>query len=262
MAGYGTATLDSPLDMGTARTQSSRWLSASTSAFGRRFWNSYARTYDSLAEWFPPYQSMLSDVTSSVVQGLDHAVILDAGCGTGNYSWELARRGHDVTGLDVSDAMLARARCKTCSARVQPCFLHHDLSQPLPFPSETFSAVLAVMVIYAVPEPSALLRELRRVSVRGARAVFVTSASKSVLVPSVQFVLRELTPTRALRTLTALASVGIHNAVIDALHAARSWHVTSDNEFERLLIRAGWNIVDISRTYVGDSAIKATVSAR
>src|SRR5579872_1733944 len=36
--------------------------------------------------------------------------ILDLGCGTGRHATELAGRGFDVTGVDFSEAMLARAR--------------------------------------------------------------------------------------------------------------------------------------------------------
>ena len=38
--------------------------------------------------------------------------VLDAGCGTGRVAIELARRGHDVVGLDLDPAMLAAARRK------------------------------------------------------------------------------------------------------------------------------------------------------
>jgi len=38
--------------------------------------------------------------------------VLDLGCGTGNHALPLARRGYDVTGVDRSDEMLARARAK------------------------------------------------------------------------------------------------------------------------------------------------------
>lgn len=36
--------------------------------------------------------------------------VLDAGCGTGRIAIELARRGHDVTGIDLDLGMLASAR--------------------------------------------------------------------------------------------------------------------------------------------------------
>lgn len=38
--------------------------------------------------------------------------ILDVGCGTGRHSIELTKRGYHVTGIDLSDAQLARARKK------------------------------------------------------------------------------------------------------------------------------------------------------
>lgn len=38
--------------------------------------------------------------------------VLDAGCGTGRVAIELARRGFEVTGLDLDAAMLAAARAK------------------------------------------------------------------------------------------------------------------------------------------------------
>jgi SAM-dependent methyltransferase len=39
-----------------------------------------------------------------------HSRILDAGCGTGRVAIELARRGHDCVGVDMSDSMLSVAR--------------------------------------------------------------------------------------------------------------------------------------------------------
>ncbi len=45
------------------------------------------------------------------------ATILDVGCGTGRHSVELARRGFAVTGVDLSDGMLAEARKHAAAGR-------------------------------------------------------------------------------------------------------------------------------------------------
>ena len=58
--------------------------------------------------------------------------ILDMGCGTGRHSIELARRGCSVTGVDLSESMLARARLKAQSARVEVEFIQAD-ARRLPF---------------------------------------------------------------------------------------------------------------------------------
>lgn len=44
--------------------------------------------------------------------------ILDIGCGTGRHDIELAKRGYNVTGIDLSESMLAKAREKAEKAGV------------------------------------------------------------------------------------------------------------------------------------------------
>jgi SAM-dependent methyltransferase len=50
--------------------------------------------------------------------GLRGRTLLDVGCGTGKSFLPLLRRGYDVTGCDISPAMLARARRKAPRARL------------------------------------------------------------------------------------------------------------------------------------------------
>ncbi len=58
--------------------------------------------------------------------------ILDVGCGTGRHAIELARRGYEVTGIDLSESLLGKARQKAAEHGVQVEFLHHD-ARNLPF---------------------------------------------------------------------------------------------------------------------------------
>jgi 2-polyprenyl-3-methyl-5-hydroxy-6-metoxy-1,4-benzoquinol methylase len=53
-------------------------------------------------------------------------VILDIGCGTGRHAIELARRGYKVTGIDLSEAQLKRAKAKALEAGVQVTFQVQD----------------------------------------------------------------------------------------------------------------------------------------
>jgi len=52
--------------------------------------------------------------------------ILDLGCGTGRHAVELAKRGYVVTGLDLSETLLERAREKAAAAGVKVDFIHAD----------------------------------------------------------------------------------------------------------------------------------------
>ena len=61
----------------------------------------------------------------------DIVSVLDLACGTGSMTVELARRGYDMTGIDLSDDMLAVAR-KKCDAerfRHSVLLLSQDMSQ-------------------------------------------------------------------------------------------------------------------------------------
>lgn len=52
--------------------------------------------------------------------------ILDVGCGTGRHAIELAKRGYKVTGIDLSESMLEKAREKADSENLEVNFIKKD----------------------------------------------------------------------------------------------------------------------------------------
>jgi cyclopropane fatty-acyl-phospholipid synthase-like methyltransferase len=58
--------------------------------------------------------------------------VLDVGCGTGRHAVELARRGLVVTGLDISENMLSRARSAASAAGVSVRLIQGDATRDLP----------------------------------------------------------------------------------------------------------------------------------
>lgn len=61
--------------------------------------------------------------------------ILDVGCGTGRHSIELSKRGYNVTGVDLSEAQLKRAKQKATENNLRIDFQKHD-ARNLPFENE------------------------------------------------------------------------------------------------------------------------------
>ena len=55
--------------------------------------------------------------------------ILDMGCGTGRHAVELAKRGHSVTGVDLSSGMLAQAKEAASQAGVEVEWMHADATE-------------------------------------------------------------------------------------------------------------------------------------
>lgn len=52
--------------------------------------------------------------------------ILDIGCGTGRHTLELARRGYQVTGIDLSESLLEKARASAHAQGLSVEFRHDD----------------------------------------------------------------------------------------------------------------------------------------
>jgi 2-polyprenyl-3-methyl-5-hydroxy-6-metoxy-1,4-benzoquinol methylase len=76
----------------------------------------YAETYDK--EAFTQGTAGECDFIEREIGGDRSVPILDIGCGTGRHSVELARRGYRMTGVDLSDSQIARAREKAAVAGV------------------------------------------------------------------------------------------------------------------------------------------------
>ncbi|MCO5252135.1 MAG: class I SAM-dependent methyltransferase [Candidatus Kapabacteria bacterium] len=67
--------------------------------------------------------------------------ILDVGCGTGRHSIELTRRGYNVTGIDLSESMLEKARENALNANLEIDFVNCD-ARDLPFDAEFDLAIM------------------------------------------------------------------------------------------------------------------------
>ena len=67
--------------------------------------------------------------------------ILDVGCGTGRHAIELSKRGYDVTGIDLSETQLERAKEKAALSNIKITFLQQD-ARNLSFKDEFDVAIM------------------------------------------------------------------------------------------------------------------------
>lgn len=97
---------------------------------------------------------------------LEGRAVLDIGCGAGGVSLCLVRdhgAGY-VTGVDVEDGVLARARAVVAGAGLSNRIgLAKVAPGPLPFPSGTFDVVFSKDSIVHIPDKAALMAEVFRV---------------------------------------------------------------------------------------------------
>ncbi|MGW3953870.1 class I SAM-dependent methyltransferase [Streptomyces sp. NPDC004752] len=98
------------------------------------------------------------------------ADVLDLGCGTGSLALLAAERGHRVTGVDLSPAMVDLARAKTAGR--EAVFLVGDAAAP-PVGVRRFDAVLVRHLLWTLPGPGRALRRWSGLLRPGGRLVLV-----------------------------------------------------------------------------------------
>jgi SAM-dependent methyltransferase len=110
----------------------------------------------------------LPGVVLGLAQLTGTETVTDVGCGNGGYLAELARRGHagPVLGVDLSAGMLAAAR-----ARAPAAGLAAGDATALPVRDAASDLTLAMHMLYHVPEQSAAITELRRITRPGGQVL-------------------------------------------------------------------------------------------
>lgn len=121
--------------------------------------------YDRWSEIYDDEGNPLCEIETPHVHALLGEVrglaVCDLGCGTGRHSAWLASVGAQVTALDFSAGMIARAREKPDFEHVR--FVQHDLTRPLPLPDAAFDRVLSSLVVDHIPDLVAFFAECRRI---------------------------------------------------------------------------------------------------
>ena len=94
------------------------------------------------------------------------------GVGTG-INATLYPRHVTVTGIDIVQKMLEKAKRRLARRKVENVRLLHMDATALEFPDDSFDLVYAPYVMSVVPDPVAVAREMRRVCRPGGRFVFL-----------------------------------------------------------------------------------------
>lgn len=136
-----------------------------------------ASHYDDVAgvwDWIvdqPTRRRLLWPAIDDLLPDVAGLRVLDAGCGSGVYDAELADRGADVIGVDVSEAMVREARERVPDAT----FRQGDLTDGLAFLDDgSVDVVLCQHVFSHLPDVAEPLAEFARVLADGGSLVVST----------------------------------------------------------------------------------------
>ena len=110
---------------------------------------------------------LLLDVSNASLQ--DN--VLDVACGGGNVVCAFAAAVHHATGIDMTPAMLDRARAMAGEKGLTNVNWEQGLATALPYPDASFSIVVTRFSFHHFVEPLAVLKEMVRVCAPGGRVV-------------------------------------------------------------------------------------------
>jgi len=124
----------------------------------RAAYNNWASTYDSDRNRTRDLDEV---VTREILGDLHFKSILEIGCGTGKNTLLFAQIGEQVTALDFSEEMIARARPKSSAANVN--FMVADITQRWPVDDASIDLVSCNLVLEHIEDLSHIFAQTARV---------------------------------------------------------------------------------------------------
>ncbi len=137
-----------------------------------RFYEDLASDYDRKFN-NPRINYMRSVEKMFLLESLKTGMILDIGCGTGEQSLFLAKRGYHVVGVDISRKMLTKANESAKDALLKDRLsLVIASAEALPFRDKSFDGLISIFGVFNhIPGEDHAFQETHRVLRSGGRAV-------------------------------------------------------------------------------------------
>jgi ubiquinone/menaquinone biosynthesis C-methylase UbiE len=125
-----------------------------------------ANSYDS--SFYGHHGRKMHEFTIKAMDKFEYKSVLDVGCGTGNFLFELFKRKKvALAGIDISEKMLNVAKKRLG----KEADLRNGDSERLPWKNNSFDIVTCTDSFHHYPNPKAVLNEMRRVLNPGGKVI-------------------------------------------------------------------------------------------
>jgi ubiquinone/menaquinone biosynthesis C-methylase UbiE len=138
------------------------------------------RIVEQFTRWAKPFAELPihaeTDAMARTVAACDlgtDMTVLDVACGPGILACALADHARHVTGIDITPAMIAEAQARQQAAGLGNLDWHVGDATVLPFEDGRFDRVTTRYSFHHMPDPAAVLGEMKRVCRPGGRIVVI-----------------------------------------------------------------------------------------
>ncbi len=138
----------------------------------QKYWDWRSVTYPCDMDESDNIAQTWKTLLANLIEGSSGRRAIDMGTGTGQFAVYLARLGFRVTGIDISEKMIRKAR-----EHAEFYNLHIDLqcrdAENLPYKDDAFDVIVSRNLLWTLPDPEKALQEWRRV-LKPAGAIIVS----------------------------------------------------------------------------------------
>jgi malonyl-CoA O-methyltransferase len=127
----------------------------------KRGYSLWSEEYDRQEKW-NPLMLLEKRPLLKMIGNVKNKKILDVGCGTGRITVRLLRRGAIVCGIDITKAMLEKAKKKVLKFKNR-CELKLGSAYQIPYPDAEFDVVVCSLVISHLKNLDKVVGEMARV---------------------------------------------------------------------------------------------------
>ena len=121
------------------------------------------KNYDIWSEFYDQYPNSTVTIDElkfpSIYSEIENQNILEIGCGSGRHTVRLIQQGNNVTGVDLSEGMLSRAKTKINSSRVT--FVHADFLKD-EIPNGPFDVAIMSLVLEHIDDLDLFFNKVRK----------------------------------------------------------------------------------------------------
>ena len=172
--------------------------------------------------------------------------VLDVAAGNGNATLAAARRSCDVTSTDYVPRLLESGRRRAEAEGLAINFAEAD-AEKLPFPDNSFDAVMSTFGVMFTPDQEKAASELLRVCRPGGKIGLANWTPASFVGHVFSTICRYVSPVPGLRSPLEWGT----QSRLEELFAARSASVSATNRFFTFRYRTPMQWIDVFRTYYG-----------